>query len=63
VWPGDGDILDGLLFVMVFLLCTAIAHYRDIFIAIDEFTALRFTVTDASPAAKGTQILPMTQHA
>jgi hypothetical protein len=37
--------------------------YRDIFKAIDEFTALRFTVTGASPAAKRTQILPITQHA
>jgi hypothetical protein len=37
--------------------------YRDIFKAIDEFTALHFTVTGASPAAKCTRILPVTQYA
>jgi hypothetical protein len=37
--------------------------YRDIFKAIDEFTALRFIATGASPAAKRTRILSMTQHA
>jgi hypothetical protein len=37
--------------------------YRDIFRAIDEFTALRFTVTGAPPAARRIRILPMTQHA
>jgi hypothetical protein len=33
----------------------------EIFKAI-EFTALGFTATQASPATKRTQILPMTQH-
>jgi hypothetical protein len=37
--------------------------YRDIFKAIDEFTALRFTAIGASPAAKRKRILHMTQHA
>jgi hypothetical protein len=37
--------------------------YRNIFKALDEFTGLRFTATGASPAAKRTRILPMTQHA
>jgi hypothetical protein len=37
--------------------------YRDIFKAIDEFMALRFTVNGVSLAAKRTQIFTMTQHA
>jgi hypothetical protein len=38
-------------------------NYREIFEAIDEFTALRLTATGASPAAMRTRFLPMTQHA
>jgi hypothetical protein len=37
--------------------------YRDDFNELDAFTALRFTATRASPAAKRTRILRMTQHA
>jgi hypothetical protein len=37
--------------------------YRDIFNAIDDFTALRFTAIGLFSAAKGIRILPMTQHA
>jgi hypothetical protein len=37
--------------------------YREIFKAIDVFMVLRFTVTEALPAAKRTRILSMTQHA
>jgi hypothetical protein len=36
--------------------------YRDIFRAIDEFTAQRFTAICARPAAKRMRILPVTQH-
>jgi hypothetical protein len=36
---------------------------RDIFKVTDEFTALCFTEASALPAAKCTEILPMTQHA
>jgi hypothetical protein len=37
--------------------------YRDVFKAVDVFRALYFTASGASPAAKLTQILPVTQHA
>jgi hypothetical protein len=35
--------------------------YRDNFFSLDEFTALRFTVTGAPPAARLMRILPMNQ--
>jgi hypothetical protein len=37
------------------LVCT-------LFNFVDWFTALRFTATDASPAARRIRILPMNQH-
>jgi hypothetical protein len=37
--------------------------YKDIFNAIDEFTALSFTATGPLPAAKRMRISPVTQHA
>jgi hypothetical protein len=37
--------------------------YREYFNELDAFTALCFVATGASPAAKRTQILSMTQHA
>jgi hypothetical protein len=37
--------------------------YRVFLNKIDAFTALLFTAAGAPPAAKGTRILPMTQHA
>jgi hypothetical protein len=36
--------------------------YKVLFNKLGAFTALRFTVTGAPPAAKRTRILPMTQH-
>jgi hypothetical protein len=39
------------------------SNYRDIFVVIDEFMALRFTATSPLPVAKHMQILTMTQHA
>jgi hypothetical protein len=38
-------------------------EYREDFNELDVFIALRFTATGALPAAKGTLILLMTQHA
>jgi hypothetical protein len=37
--------------------------YKEVFKAVDVFTAPHFTATEASPAAKRTRILSMTQHA
>jgi hypothetical protein len=37
--------------------------YMEVFKAVDVFTALRFTASGASPAAKRSRILSMTQHA
>jgi hypothetical protein len=36
--------------------------YREVLIFVVRFTALRFTMTSASPAAKRLQILPMNQY-
>jgi hypothetical protein len=36
--------------------------YIQFFKFVDRFTALRFTVTDAQPAARRIRILPMNQH-
>jgi hypothetical protein len=41
----------------------SICKYREDFNEVHAFTALRLTTTGASPAAKRTRILSMTQHA
>jgi hypothetical protein len=48
---------------ILLLLLLLLLLYRVFFNKLDRFTALWFTVTGTTPAAKRTRILPMTQHA